>query len=97
MFDSPLQRVIGLPARRTTDGQGADQLRKAMTVPVVRFEPGDQVPWDGTYALVHEWGEPSGFSISCCRGARLPLVAVADDGPHWYVLVIMPDEIAKAA
>jgi hypothetical protein len=66
-------------------------------MPVVRYRPRDRVPRDGTYALVHEWGEPTGIAVSCEQGDRLPLVAVAAEGPLWYVLAEVPDEIAQAA
>jgi hypothetical protein len=55
-------------------------------VPIVRFEPGDEAPRAGTYALTGEWGEPAGESALVALGERLPLADTAT-GPRWYVLL----------
>ncbi|HEY2536827.1 MAG TPA: hypothetical protein VGI24_07590 [Solirubrobacteraceae bacterium] len=50
----------------------------------------------GTYALTTEW-ESTPVSVWCNKGERLPLITVADEGPHWFVLVGTPSEVAQAA
>jgi hypothetical protein len=65
-------------------------------MPVVRFEPGAIAPQTGTYALTTEW-ESTSVSVWCDKGERLPLITVADDGPHWLVLVGVVDELNQAA
>lgn len=65
-------------------------------MPVVRHEPGAVAPRDGTYAITTEW-ESTGVAIWRKKGDRLPLLAVADEGPCWYVLVGVPNEAVQAA
>jgi hypothetical protein len=66
-------------------------------MPIVRFRPGERVPWTGTYALTTEW-ERTSHSMSCNEGERLPLLAVADGSLLWFVLMdMMPAERAQAA
>ena len=64
---------------------------------IVRLGPGEDVPWAGTYALVHEWGEPTGVAIWRDKGERLPLITVAAEGPLWFVLVGTAEEDMQAA
>jgi hypothetical protein len=66
-------------------------------MPVVRFRPGETIPWTGTYALTAEW-ERTSHSVLCNKGERLPLITVADESPLWFVLVdSMPTESVQAA
>jgi hypothetical protein len=65
-------------------------------MPVVRFRPGEMAPRTGTYALTTEW-ETTSVSVCCNKGERLPLVAVADEEPHWFVLVGVSTESVQAA
>lgn len=96
LIDSPPRRVIRLPAHRANGRQGAEQLRKAVRMPVVRFRPGEHAPWTGTYALTTEW-ERTPHSVPCNKGERLPLLAITAS-PHWFVLVeTIPAESAQAA
>jgi hypothetical protein len=66
---------------------------------ILRLAPGDEAPWEGSYALVAEWGESLGFAVWRNKGERLPLTTVAEAGPVWYVLVgdHVPSEAAQAA
>lgn len=53
-------------------------------------------PRTGIYALTTEW-ETTSFSVRCNKGERFPPVAVADEEPHWFVLVGVPTESVQAA
>jgi hypothetical protein len=59
---------------------------EVMAVAILRLTPGVDAPWTGRYALATEW-ETTPFSVWCHKGERLPLIAVADDGPRWFILV----------
>jgi len=65
-------------------------------MPVIRYEPGDVAPRDGSYAVTTEW-ETTTVAMWRNKGERLPLLTVAAEGPHWYVLVGVPDEAVQAA
>jgi hypothetical protein len=64
---------------------------------ILRLSPGEATPWAGTYALVREWGEPTGVAVWRDKGDALPLITVSEEGPLWYVLVGEPIESAQAA
>jgi hypothetical protein len=67
-------------------------------MPVVRWTPGDTAPWQGVYALVGHYGEPTDFAVLCGAGERLPVVVLtADYGPFWFVHVGEANQAAAAA
>lgn len=43
-----------------------------------RPPPGSPAPRAGTYALVGHYGEPTGFTVECDQGDRLPLAAATE-------------------
>lgn len=65
-------------------------------MPIVRFEPGDEAPRDGTYAVMTPW-KTTGVAMWLRQGERLPLLTVTAEGPLWYVLVGVLDEATEAA
>jgi hypothetical protein len=58
-------------------------------MPVMRYEAGEEVPADGTYALVGHYGEATNFAVRCRKGERLPLAIVSEElePPLWFVQV----------
>jgi len=66
-------------------------------VAIPRLSPGENAPWEGQYALVREWGEPTGIAIWRNKGDSLPLQVVSDEEPLWYVLTDESNENVQAA
>jgi hypothetical protein len=66
-------------------------------MPIPRYEPGERVPFRGTYVLVGHYGEPAGVAVSLGAGDRLPFATAALEAPLWFVLVSLADEKALAA
>jgi hypothetical protein len=66
-------------------------------MPIRRYEPGEAVPFRGTYVLVGHYGEPAGVTVGLDAGGRLPFATADLEGPLWFVLVNLADENALAA
>jgi hypothetical protein len=66
-------------------------------MPIRRYEPGETVPFRGTYALVGHYGEPTEAAVWLDAGDRLPFAMAAIEGPLWFVLVSISSEKAIAA
>jgi hypothetical protein len=66
-------------------------------MPIFRLPPGAIAPAAGSYALLREWGEPTGLLVALQRGEQLPLVAAEQDGPVWWVAREAARQSARAA
>lgn len=66
---------------------------------IVRYEPEAIVSFDGTYALVGHYGEPTSVLIWCRKGERLPFVAGGDTvvTPAWFVRLTAESSMRVAA
>lgn len=68
-------------------------------MPVMRYEAGEVVPADGTYALVGHYGEATSFAVRCRKGERLPLAIVSEEleSPLWFVQIGEESSVRLAA
>lgn len=65
---------------------------------VLRFAPGDEAPGAAMFALVGQFGEPTGVAIWREQGEKLPHLTVAEDiGPFWFVQIGEELPLSRAA
>jgi hypothetical protein len=69
----------------------------AKMVAILRLAPGEDAPWEGTYALVGHYGEPAGVAQWFAKGGQLPLATADAEYPLWYVLIGEADISSQAA